>query len=345
MSINAGQSVFTNQPVPAFQLDTTTLAGGDLLVFDDAQQAFVNTANTNTTSVTAQPGAPGSEIFLSAVDGVLTFRNIVAGAGVTITESSNALTISADPSNQISAINLGAGQGVFESLNGFELRFKSIKEATGNINLSISSTSNEIQIQNLAEINTGTNTGTGAGVFRGKTGETLEFKSVIVNGDLAVADNADDVTISSNYTLTQDQLVLGDTATNLKTLANGPVGSILKVGSTDLEWSDSEVQGYTFRVTFEQDGGVDVADQLPAGWTTNITGNLITVTHTVGKPLRQLAYWGHDSVTSSLRYRQPTGTHQVTIPTGNLNDKFAINVISQVAGAEVNGYAIVSVQF
>lgn len=346
MSINAGSSVFTNQPVPAFKLDTTTLAGGDLLVFDDAEQAFVNTANTNTTSVQSTPGATGSDIFIDAVDGVLTFKTINAGAGVTITDTGTALTISADPSNQISAINLGSGEGVFESKDGFELRFKSINTAVGNKNLSVSSTGNEIQIQNLAEINTGTNTGGAAGVFRGKTGETLEFKSIDVIGDMGINENADTIELFSNYLVTPNELVLGDSPTNLKTLGRGPVGSILKVGSgADLEWSESEVQGYTFRVTFEQDGGVDVADQLPAGWTTNITGNLITVTHTVGKPLRQLAYWGHDSVTSTLRYRQPTGTHQVTIPTGNLNDKFAINVISQVAGAEVNGYAIVSVQF
>lgn len=346
MSINAGSSVFTNQPVPAFKLDTTTLAGGDLLVFDDAEQAFVNTANTNTTSVQSTPGAAGSDIFIDAVDGVLTFKTINAGAGVTITDTGTALTISADPSNQISAINLGSGEGVFESKDGFELRFKSINTAVGNKNLSISSTGNEIQIQNLAEINTGVNTGTGIGnVFRGKTGETLEFKTIHAGGDLSITDTPDDIYIQSTYTLTPNQLVVGDTFEKLKTLANGNTGSVLKVGSAGLEWSESEVQGYTFRVTFEQDGGVDVADQLPAGWTTNITGNLITVTHTVGKPLRQLAYWGHDSVTSTLRYRQPTGTHQVTIPTGNLNDKFAINVISQVAGAEVNGYAIVSVQF
>lgn len=346
MSINAGSSVFTNQPVPAFQLDTATLADGDLLVFDDVAQAFVNTTNINSTSVQSTPGAAGSNIFIDAVDGVLTFKTINAGAGVTITDTGTALTISADPSNQISAINLGAGEGVFESKNGFELRFKSINEAAGNKNLNITSTSNEIKIQNLAEINTGTNVGTGTGkIFRGKSGETLDFKSVEVDGDLAIANNANDVTISSNYSLTSNQLVVGDTATNLKTLANGSTGSILKVGSAGLEWSNTEVQGYTFRVTFEQDGGVDAVDQLPTGWTTNITGNLITVTHTVGKPLRQIAYWGHDSVTSNLRYRQPTGTHQVTVPTGNINDKFAINVISQVAGAEVNGYAIVSVQF
>jgi len=347
MSINAGAGgVFANQPIPAFKVDSSTLVDDQILVFDSIEQAFVNTANTNNTTVTATPSAPGTEIFVSAVDGVLTFKNLVAGAGVTITDTGTALNISADPSNQISASNLGSGEGIFESKNGFELRFKSINEGIGSKHLQVTSTSNEVQIQTLAEINTGVNTGTGIGnVFRGKTGETLEFKTIHAGGDLSITDTPDDIYIQSNYTLTPNQLVVGDTFEKLKTLANGNTGSVLKVGANGLEWSEVQSQNYTFRVTFEQDGGVDTADQLPTGWTTNITGNLITVTHTVGKPLKDIVYWGYDSVTQNLRFRQPTGTHQVTIPAGEQNTKFAINVISQVAGAEVNGYANIVVQF
>jgi hypothetical protein len=346
MSINAGSSVFTNQPVPAFQVDEGSLANGQILVFDTVAQAFVNTTNSNTTTVQSTPGVTGSNIFIDAVDGVLTFKTIKQGTGITITDSGTALTISADPNNQMSAVNLGTGAGVFESINGFELRFKSIKAHPSSKHLTVTGTSNEVQIQTLAEINTGTNVGTEIGkVFRGKTNETLEFKSIGVDGDLALVNDANDIIISPNYTLSSNQLVVGDTSTHIKTFANGPVGSVLKTGASGLEWSSTQASSFQFRVTFEADGGVDVADQLPAGWSTNITGNLITVTHTVGRPLRNITYWGFDSVSQNYRWRAPTGTHQVTIPVANQNTKFAINVISQVAGAEVNGHAIVSVQF
>lgn len=347
MSINAGLSVYTTQPVPPFQIDATTLVDDQILVYDSAAQAFVNVDASNSTTVGTVPGAQGNSLVVSAVDGNIILKTLTAGSGINIVDQGSSLRIDADANNNIQGVNIGSGAQVFESKQGWNLQFRSVKNAPASKNFTVTQTSNEIILQSLAEINTGTNTGIGAGVFRGKTGETLEFKRIKGAAGLTVTDGSDDITLGINYGFavgTSGYLVVNNGG-SLATLAPGAAGTVLTSTGTGTAWSANVSNSYTFRVTFEQDGGVDQVTNLPAGWSYTMSGNLITVTHTVGKPIRHITYWGWDSVGSNYRCRYPTGTYQVQYPGANENSQFSFNIISQVAGAEVNGHARISVVF
>jgi len=347
MSINAGLSVYTTQPVPPFQIDATTLVDDQILVYSSTAQAFVNTENTNTTTVGTVPGAQGSNIVVSATNGNIILKTLTAGSGINIVDQGSSLRIDADANNNIQGGNIGSGAQVFESKQGWNLQFRSIKNAPASKNFTVTQTSNEVILQSLAEINTGANTGTGAGVFRGKTGETLQFKKIKGTGALNVTDGSDDITLGLNYGFsvgTSGYLIVNNGGA-LNTLAPGANGTVLRSTGTGITWATDVSNSYTFRVTFEQDGGVDQITNLPAGWSYTMSGNLVTITHTAGKPIRHITYWGWDSVGSNYRCRYPTGTYQVQYPGSNENAQFSFNIISQVAGAEVNGHARVSVVF
>lgn len=131
MSINA-------QPFsPSFKL-VDTLQDGQILIFDVSENAFVNAygdgSGANTTPVTTVLNL-GTGISLS--DGVtgnaLELKTLVAGSGITITDNTDSIVITANAVDQIqSATNLGTGAGVLASItvdDNFE--FKSIAGGSG----------------------------------------------------------------------------------------------------------------------------------------------------------------------------------------------------------------------
>ena len=129
MSINAGLSVYTTQPVPPFQIDATTLVDDQILVYDSAAQAFVNVDASNSTTVGTVPGAQGNSLVVSAVDGNIILKTLTAGSGINIVDQGSSLRIDADANNNIQGVNIGSGAQVFESKQGWNLQFRSVKNA------------------------------------------------------------------------------------------------------------------------------------------------------------------------------------------------------------------------
>ena len=76
-----------------------------------------------------------------------------------------------------------------------------------------------------------------------------------------------------------------------------------------------------------------------------VAGNKITISHTLGTWPKSVSYFGWDSTISAWKYREPTGTYQVTIPMGMSTTQFEINVIAAVAGSNINGQAYVNMVF
>tara|TARA_B100000965_G_scaffold108489_1_gene89667 strand:+ start:3203 stop:4000 length:798 start_codon:yes stop_codon:yes gene_type:complete len=210
------------------------------------------------------------------------------------------------------ATNLGSGSGVFESASTHNLQFKSI---IGGAGITMSSDATSVTITNdavgVSVVEAGNNLGAGTGVFGSISGDpaTMNFKSLVAG---------------SNITITND--------TNTITIANTNV-----------------IEVHTFKVNFDGAGNVSTTADLPAGWSTSIAGNVITVNHTIARNLKNVSYLGHDAGTTAFQLRYPTSGFQATVPdTGSSTlstTQFKINVNSSVTGADLSGHCIVNAVF
>ena len=209
------------------------------------------------------------------------------------------------------ASNLGAGSGVFESASTHTLQFKSI---IGGAGITVATDSSSITINNdqvgTSVLEAANNLGAGTGIFGTITGgNTVNLKSLVAGDNISITNDANTITIGNTV----------------------------------------PVQIYTFRVNFDGTGNVASTANLPSGWSTSIAGNVITVTHSVGRNLKNVTYLGHDAGTTSFQLRYPTSGFQATVPdTGSSTlstTQFKINVNSSVTGADLSGHCIVNTVF
>lgn len=84
---------------------------------------------------------------------------------------------------------------------------------------------------------------------------------------------------------------------------------------------------------------------LPSGWTYVVSGNDVTITHTVGKPLALLSYWGVSTTGGVARYRLPSASNEASMPLTSMNTQFTFRVSTAVAGADTDGTAKVIMVF
>ena len=98
----------------------------------------------------------------------------------------------------------------------------------------------------------------------------------------------------------------------------------------------------TVRFTGSTPGSVS---GLPSGWSASISGSDITVTHTAGKAIKSIQYWGVSSTGGVQRYRLPSASNEVTIPTANANSQFVFRISTAVAGADTDGTARIVMSF
>lgn len=92
------------------------------------------------------------------------------------------------------ASNLGAGQGVFESKAGFDLRFKSLVAGT-NVTIGSNATTITINAPGVGEINTASNVGAGTGtIFESKAATDLQLRSLTsLSGNLTIVNNGNEI--------------------------------------------------------------------------------------------------------------------------------------------------------
>lgn len=311
MPIYAQSSTLRNLLIPLVDIDQTTLASEQVLQYNASTGKFENQALTLTGAgfVTGATNlGAGYEVFKQEAAGDLEFRTLVAGAGVTLTQSATGITIATSGANT-SAINIGTGTGIFTSKTGDNIQLRSLKTGTGNINLTIaaSGSGNEVEFINTAEINTASNVGTGTGLFAQKNAYDLQFKSLVAGSNVSISSSSTEVTIAA--------------------------GSAPNTGFT-----------YQFTVNFDGSGNVSSVTGLPSGWSSSVTGNNITVTHTAGVMVKNISYWGSDP-TNGWQLRFPTSGYQATVPSGFETTRFKINVNSTTTGADPNGSAKVNVIF
>jgi hypothetical protein len=83
---------------------------------------------------------------------------------------------------------------------------------------------------------------------------------------------------------------------------------------------------------------------LPSGWSASISGSDITVTHTAGKAIKSIQYWGY-SAGGLERYRLPSASNEASIPYANRTTQFTFRITTAVAGADTDGSARVVMGF
>jgi hypothetical protein len=311
MPIYAQSSTLRNLLIPLVDIDQTTLANEQVLQYNSATGKFENQALSLAASgfiTSATSLGTGEDVYKQETSGALQFRSILAGSGITLTTGTNEITIATSGANT-SAANIGTGTGIFTSKSGDNIQLRSLKTGTGNINLAVaaSGTGNEIEFVNTAEINTASNLGAGTGIFAQKSTYDLQFKSIVAGSNITVTNNSTTVTIAS---------------------ANAPNTAL----------------SYQFTLNFDGSGNLSTVTGLPTGWSSVVSGSLVTVTHTVGSMVKNINYWGSDA-TNGWQLRFPTSGYQATVPAGSETTVFKVNVNATVTGADASGSAKVNVIF
>ena len=139
-------------------------------------------------------------------------------------------------------------------------------------------------------------------------------------------------------------------------VASTTVAGVVKVGSglavdangaltaTASGASPNVAQFFEMTVQFSGSNPGSVSG-LPSGWTASISGADITVTHTVGKAIKAIQYWGYSSSGGVERYRLPSASNEASIPYANRTTQFTFRITTAVAGADTDSTARVVVGF
>jgi hypothetical protein len=159
----------------------------------------------------------GAQIYNTIVDGVISFRTLAAGSGVTILTdepSSGCIEISATGTSGISGgANLGTGSNVFSSVVGSTMNFRSLVAGTGITVTQDSPATGDIQIAATSSgISGGANLGTGADVFSSVVGSTMNFRSLVAGAGITITQDSPavgDVQIASSGVLSGANLGTG----------------------------------------------------------------------------------------------------------------------------------------
>ena len=311
MPVYAQSSTLRSLLIPLVDIDQTTVANEDVLQYNSTTGKFENQTLTSlglTLITGASNSGTGEGIFKDLTTGILNFKSFIAGSGITITDNGNDLTLDVAAAAATGA-NIGTGTGIFSAKVGNDIQLRSLKAHDDSINLvvSLSTDTNEIEFKNTAEINTASNLGSGNGVFASKAGADLQFKTIVAGTNVSITSNANEITISSAVTT--------ETATS-----------------------------FQFDAAFDGNGNLQSVSNLPAGWSSSITGNKVTVTHTAAKMVKNISYWGKDAYLG-WQLRFPNAGFQATIPVGNETTQFILDINASVAGADASSTAKVNVIF
>lgn len=121
----------------------------------------------------------------------------------------------------------------------------------------------------------------------------------------------------------------GDTGA---TGATGPTGETGPQGPAGIDTT------YEFTLNYTGSLPTSITD-LPAGWSYSISSNDVTVTHDVGRRVKDVTYWGFASAINIWRARYPTAANELTINNDTQTTAFTIRVSNTVVGCDSGGVA------
>lgn len=294
-NLGAGNGVFASKLGVDLRFKSI-VAGTNVSITNDSTTITINaTGGSGETNTASNLGVSGEGVFASKVGVDLQFKKLIAGTNVSLSSDSNAITINATGGSgeTNTASNLGAGQGVYSTKVGVDLRFKSLVAGT---NVSLSSDSNQITINatgGSGETNTASNLGlTGEGVFASKVGVDLQFKKLIAGTNTTLSSDANSITINSTGGGSDSVILRRVTTTNandVQILAYGSstdINNITVIKSTNTVTLSTiasgvrliSVQAYFSGTDVGSNTNINIAYPEPNGATTLAESLLPTVT-------------------------------------------------------------------
>ena len=196
ISLGTGENIFIRENSANVLEFKSIVAGNNIALTSTGTELTITAADQSTTAANLGGGV---EVFSSKVADEFQFRTLFTGANnINLTVSQNGDKIEFVNTAEINtASNVGTGEAVFVQKTDYDLEFRSLATATGNINLTVTTDNNEIKFLNTAEINTASNLGAGEAVFAQKTDYDLEFKSIVAGRGVTLTSTADTITVDS----------------------------------------------------------------------------------------------------------------------------------------------------
>ena len=114
----------------------------------------------------------------------------------------------------------------------------------------------------------------------------------------------------------------------------GPQGATGPRGPAGVDGDTSQ----TFTVNYSGSSPSSVTN-LPAGWSASISANDVTITHTVGKQINDVTYWGYSAALAAWRARYPSAANELTVADATKTSTFTIRISNTVVGADAGGTA------
>jgi hypothetical protein len=159
-------------------------------------------------------GTGAGLIFRDKVGQTANLKTILGGSNITVTNNADDITISSPPDTQVTASNVGSGEGVFKQKVLSDLEFKSLLANTeiliaNNVDdlafsigaIAISKITN-LQTELDSKIETITNVGAGVGIANAKVGQNVDLQSLVAGTDISVISNGTEITIANTRTPT-----------------------------------------------------------------------------------------------------------------------------------------------
>jgi len=128
----------------------------------------------------------------------LVFRSISASGSISVVSGTNSINISS--SSPTGAFNTGTGEGVYlDTTSDYGMRFRSLV-GQGAVSVASGALGTIVISSTIptGEINTASNTGSGQGLFIGKTGVDLRFRTLTASGSISLVSGANELNISSS---------------------------------------------------------------------------------------------------------------------------------------------------
>lgn len=128
-------------------------------------------------------------------------------------------------------------------------------------------------------------------------------------------------------------------------------GQLLQYNGTN--WVNATVSSsggtantFRFTVTFNgTDGNPASVSSLPAGWSSAIAGNIITITHDQNKQPAFVTYLGYTTGNTQWNMRLPSAANPVYTLEASKNTQFKLTLTTSIAGADLSQDAQVTVIF
>lgn len=185
----------------------------------------------------------GIEVYKEKNGVQLAFRTLSAGSGINLIESSDTILVSAAafPSietfvtkDSLTGFNVGGGSGLFNSVSGSGLIFKTLSATTPYITVIPTSNTVTLSVGNVvSKAQNDPASGITGGIFKNQIGDTLNFRKIAAGAGISIQEQTGNVVISNTYSI----------PAFLTNLGNGFKNRIIN-GNCDI-WQRQKIVGLT----------------------------------------------------------------------------------------------------